>query len=103
MEKPLYFVLINFPIMIIGGVWKRSVGGDIYSLRCKKVVAIHKYTHCGRVWAIWHLPLWFVVGSNQMSMNFYGLLLLLWPYHFNDRYIFIHEKYFSMYYFSCIN
>ncbi|WP_274380106.1 type II CAAX prenyl endopeptidase Rce1 family protein [Lederbergia galactosidilytica] len=24
----------------------------------------------GSIWAIWHLPLWFIVGSNQMSMNF---------------------------------
>lgn len=24
----------------------------------------------GAVWAIWHLPLWFVVGSTQQGMNF---------------------------------
>lgn len=30
----------------------------------------------GGIWSIWHLPLWFVVGSNQVSMNFLWFTLI---------------------------
>ncbi|MBQ8313435.1 MAG: CPBP family intramembrane metalloprotease [Clostridia bacterium] len=37
----------------------------------------------GCVWMLWHVPLWFVVGSSQQNMNFllyaiYGLILSFW-------------------------
>ena len=37
----------------------------------------------GCVWMAWHIPLWFVVGVSQQSMNFglyalYGLILSFW-------------------------
>lgn len=37
----------------------------------------------GAVWMVWHIPLWFVVGSSQQNMNFalyavYGLILSFW-------------------------
>ncbi len=37
----------------------------------------------GCVWMLWHVPLWFVVGASQQSMNFalyaiYGLILSFW-------------------------
>ncbi|MFJ7662171.1 hypothetical protein ACIQXW_07195 [Lysinibacillus sp. NPDC097162] len=28
------------------------------------------------MWSIWHLPLWFIVGSNQTSMNFLWFTLI---------------------------
>lgn len=37
----------------------------------------------GSIWMLWHVPLWFVVGASQQSMNFglysiYGLILSFW-------------------------
>jgi membrane protease YdiL (CAAX protease family) len=37
----------------------------------------------GCVWMLWHVPLWFVVGTSQQNMNFalyaiYGLILSFW-------------------------
>jgi membrane protease YdiL (CAAX protease family) len=36
----------------------------------------------GIIWAYWHLPLWFISGSNQTYMNFGGFILLTIGYSF---------------------
>jgi membrane protease YdiL (CAAX protease family) len=30
----------------------------------------------GIVWAVWHLPLWFIPGTSQIFMNFFGFMLV---------------------------
>lgn len=71
MENPLYLALIEFPIMIIGGGLE-EIGwrGYLQPTLQKKWSSFISTLIVGGIWAIWHLPLWFVVGSNQMSMNF---------------------------------
>lgn len=71
MGNPLYMALINFPIMIIGGGLE-EIGwrGYLQPTLQKKWSPFTSTLIVGGVWAIWHLPLWFVVGSNQMNMNF---------------------------------
>ena len=70
-EEPLYLALILFPIMIVGGGLE-EVGwrGYLQPTLQKKWSSFTSTLIVGAIWAIWHLPLWFVVGSNQMSMSF---------------------------------
>ncbi|MFJ7953896.1 lysostaphin resistance A-like protein [Lysinibacillus sp. NPDC096418] len=70
-ENPLYLALLLFPIMIIGGGLE-EIGwrGYLQPTLEKKWSSFTSTLIVGGIWAIWHLPLWFVVGSNQMSMNF---------------------------------
>jgi membrane protease YdiL (CAAX protease family) len=36
----------------------------------------------GIIHAVWHLPLWFITGSSQTYMNFWGFILLIVGYSF---------------------
>lgn len=71
MENPLYLALILFPIMIIGGGLE-EIGwrGYLQPTLQKKWSRFTSTLIVGFIWAVWHLPLWFVLGSNQVSMNF---------------------------------
>ncbi|MFF5993150.1 type II CAAX endopeptidase family protein [Lysinibacillus sp. KU-BSD001] len=76
-KNPLYVALINFPIMIIGGGLE-EIGwrGYLQPTLQKRWSPFTSTLIVGAIWAIWHLPLWFVVGSNQMNMNFLWFTLI---------------------------
>ncbi|MGE7091852.1 CPBP family intramembrane glutamic endopeptidase [Lysinibacillus sp. NPDC048646] len=76
MMNPLYLALIELPIMIIGGGLE-EIGwrGFLQPTLQKRWSSFTSTIIVGVIWAIWHLPLWFVVGSNQMNMNFLWLPL----------------------------
>jgi len=75
--NPLYMALINFPIMIIGGGLE-EIGwrGYLQPTLQKKFSPFTSTLIVGGIWAIWHLPLWFVIGSNQVTMNFLWFTLM---------------------------
>ncbi|MFE3576223.1 CPBP family intramembrane glutamic endopeptidase [Lysinibacillus sp. NPDC059133] len=71
MENPMYLALLELPIMIIGGGLE-EIGwrGFLQPTLQKRWSPFTSTMIVGVIWAVWHLPLWFVIGSNQMNMNF---------------------------------
>lgn len=74
-------VLIFFPyllIMIFFGGGQEEIGWRAY------ISPILENRHglivggliLGIVWAVWHLPLWFMYGASQTYMNFFGFTLM---------------------------
>lgn len=70
-KQPLYmgFVMI-IPMIIGGGVeeigWRGLLQPQLEE-KCPHIVAA---ITVGVIWAVWHLPLWFIDGTNQQSLNF---------------------------------
>ncbi|EJR53649.1 hypothetical protein IIM_02428 [Bacillus cereus VD107] len=71
MQKPLYVALISFPIMIIGGGLE-EIGwrGFLQPALQKRLSAFFSTVIVSIIWAIWHLPLWFIPGTNQSQRDF---------------------------------
>jgi len=76
---PNFFV---FPIYIIfcmflgGGQEEIGWRGYIMPYLEKRYGIIVSPFIFGIIWAIWHIPLWFIPGSTQVYMNFFGFTLL---------------------------
>ncbi len=63
------FILI-IPMIIGGGVEEIGWRGLLQPQLEEKYPHIVAAVSVGIIWAIWHLPLWFIDGTNQQSMNF---------------------------------
>lgn len=76
LKQPLYIALFQFPIMIIGGGLE-EIGwrGFLLPSLLKKLSGAISALIVGAIWAMWHIPLWFIIGSNQSSMNFGGFFI----------------------------
>ena len=70
-KQPLYigFVMI-IPMIIGGGIEEIGWRGLLQPQLEKKYPHIVAAISVGVIWAVWHLPLWFIDGTNQQSMNF---------------------------------
>jgi len=105
-EKPLYLALITFPIMIIGGgIEEIGWRGYLQPTLQQKWSPFTSTIIVGGIWAIWHLPLWFVVGSNQMSMNFlwFTLIALALSFLMTVIYLFTRSIFLSIIFHALIN
>ena len=70
---PLYLL-----IMIFFGGGQEEIGwrGYISPYLEKRFGLILGALILGIIWAIWHIPLWFLPGASQSYMNFFGFTLL---------------------------
>jgi membrane protease YdiL (CAAX protease family) len=68
---PLYIALIEMPFMIIGGGLE-EIGwrGFLQPALQHTIPAFPSTLIVSSIWTIWHLPLWFILGTNQAKMNF---------------------------------
>lgn len=76
MGQPFYMAFLGLPIMIIGGGLE-EIGwrGFLQPALQKKMSILNSTLLLGIFWAIWHLPLWFIPGSNQASWSFLNYFL----------------------------
>jgi membrane protease YdiL (CAAX protease family) len=70
---PLYMLVIIF---FGGGQEEIGWRGYILSFLEKRFGLIIGSLILGIIWAIWHIPLWFIPGANQIYMNFFGFVLM---------------------------
>ena len=70
---PLYILLMVF---LGGGQEEVGWRGYILPLLEKKYGLIIGSLILGIIWAIWHIPLWFVPGTTQAYMNFFVFTLM---------------------------
>jgi uncharacterized protein len=85
MLLPSIWVFIPYllTMMLLGG-GQEEFGWRGYALpRLEERMGLWKANLVlGLVWALWHLPLWFIPGSSQTFMNFGGFILLTTGYSF---------------------
>lgn len=71
LKHPIHTLLWIIPLMIIGGGLE-EIGwrGLLLPELLKKYSETVSSVITGVVWSCWHIPMWFVVGSSQQSLNF---------------------------------
>jgi membrane protease YdiL (CAAX protease family) len=70
---PVYILFILF---LGGGQEEIGWRGYILSFLERKFGLIIGSLILGIIWSIWHIPLWYFPGSNQIYMNFFGFIVL---------------------------
>lgn len=69
--QPLYMILPMIPVMIIGGGLEEAGWRYItFPLLDKKFGFALSSLITGIIWALWHLPLFFIPGVSQYGQNF---------------------------------
>lgn len=76
LSKPVYMVLLFIPSMIIGGGLE-EVGwrGMLLPQLLKKISPLKSTLIVSIIWALWHVPLWFIPGVPQYGSNFIIFLI----------------------------
>jgi len=73
--NPWYLFILYIPVMIFGGGLE-EVGwrGFLQPALEEKLPFPVATAILGILWAVWHVPLWFIQNGNQSSMNFVSFL-----------------------------
>ncbi len=84
-ELPLYVIPIIFLVCTFFGGGNEELGwrGTMQPILEKKIAFPIATLITGIVWSIWHLPLWFIDGTNQQNIPFllfsiYAIFLSFW-------------------------
>jgi len=78
MYLPSAYVFLPYLLMMVffgGGQEEIGWRGYISPYLERKYGLIVGGLILGIVWAAWHLPLWFIPGTSQIYMNFFGFML----------------------------
>ncbi|MCT4543163.1 MAG: CPBP family intramembrane metalloprotease [Vallitalea sp.] len=76
LKNPFYYAIISLPIMIIGGGFEEIGWRGFLQPSLEKYLSPFLSTLIiGIIWAIWHLPLWFIAGTNQANITFFSFFI----------------------------
>jgi len=74
--NPFYIAIISLPIMIVGGGLEEIGWRGFLQPHLEKYYSPFLSTlSVGVIWALWHLPLWFIIGTNQTNMNYVSFFI----------------------------
>ena len=69
-KQPVYFTILYLPMMVIGGGLEEIGWRGFLQPRLEKLHSpLLSTMSIGVIWTIWHIPLWFIVGANQVNFN----------------------------------
>lgn len=70
--EPWYMLVVNFPIMVVGGGFEEIGWRGFFQPALEKKLPFWLAAPIvGVIWSAWHIPLWFITGTDQNAMNFY--------------------------------
>lgn len=76
-EVPIYIAFLEFPIMIIGGgIEEIGWRGFLQPMLQKRYSVLTSAFLVSVIWAFWHIPLWWIKGSNQSTMSLVWFVLV---------------------------
>ena len=78
-----FFITLLGSTFIYGGEEELGWRGILQPILSKKISFPLAALVCGLIWALWHLPLWFIEGHPNQSMPFWlqaalGIFLCFW-------------------------
>ncbi len=80
---PVFVLVVIVPLMLFGGGNEEAGWRMVLQPELEKALGFHGATLLtGGIWWVWHLPLFFIHGTAQESMNFFlfGILCLALSY-----------------------
>lgn len=78
-----FFITLLGSTFVYGGEEELGWRGILQPVLSKKITFPLAAFVCGVIWALWHLPLWFIEGHPNQSMPFWvqatlGIFLCFW-------------------------